>query len=152
MLGYLLRTGAALELRLEPTLGLVEAEPGRREQVILNLVLNAADAMNTVDDRPRDLCVQTLLAPSGEVQLSVRDAGVGLDASAAERLFDAFYTTKSDGMGVGLAISRSIIEAHKGRLWAQPNDGPGATFSFSIPHRVSSHQPNSAQPSEAYGA
>jgi PAS domain S-box-containing protein len=146
------RRRVALNMEFATDLPDVRGDRVQLQQVILNLVLNAADAMNTVDDRPRDLCVQTLLAPSGEVQLSVRDAGVGLDASAAERLFDAFYTTKSDGMGVGLAISRSIIEAHKGRLWAQPNDGPGATFSFSIPHRVSSHQPNSAQPSEAYGA
>jgi PAS domain S-box-containing protein len=146
------RRRVALSMDFATDLPPVGGDRVQLQQVILNLVLNAADAMNTVDDRPRDLRVQTLLAPTGEVQLSVRDAGVGLDAVTAERLFDAFFTTKSDGMGVGLAISRSIIEAHKGRLWAQPNDGPGATFSFSIPHRVSSHQPSSAQPSEAYGA
>ena len=69
------------------------------------------------------------------MRLSVRDAGVGLDQQNMEKLFDAFYTTKSEGMGVGLSISRSIIERHQGRLWAEPNEGPGATFSFSIPCR-----------------
>jgi signal transduction histidine kinase len=64
----------------------------------------------------------------------VQDAGVGFDPQTADRLFDAFYTTKDDGMGIGLSVSRSIIESHQGRLWATPNDGPGATFSFSIPH------------------
>jgi signal transduction histidine kinase len=67
------------------------------------------------------------------VQLSVKDAGVGFEPQAADRLFEAFYTTKNEGMGIGLSISRSIIEAHEGRLWATANDGPGATFSFSIP-------------------
>ena len=70
---------------------------------------------------------------SERVRLSVQDAGVGFDPQAAGRLFDAFYTTKSDGMGIGLSVSRSIIESHHGQLWATPNDGPGATFSFSIP-------------------
>jgi signal transduction histidine kinase len=67
------------------------------------------------------------------VRLSVRDAGVGFEPQGMDRLFDAFYTTKSSGMGIGLSVSRFIIESHKGRLWATPNDGPGATFSFSIP-------------------
>ena len=67
------------------------------------------------------------------MRLSVRDAGVGLDPENMEKLFDAFYTTRTEGMGVGLSISRSIIERHQGRLWAEPNEGPGATFSFSIP-------------------
>jgi signal transduction histidine kinase len=67
------------------------------------------------------------------VRLSVRDTGVGFEPQGLDRLFDAFYTTKSGGMGIGLSVSRSIIESHHGRLWAAPNDGPGATFSFSIP-------------------
>ena len=67
------------------------------------------------------------------VRVSVRDAGIGVDPQSVDKLFDAFYTTKSDGMGIGLSVSRSIIERHHGRLWAEPNDGPGATFSFSIP-------------------
>lgn len=103
------------------------------QQVILNLILNAADAMMTVDDRPRDLHVTTVRESANQVRLSVRDCGVGIDPNNVEKLFDAFYTTKSTGMGVGLSISRSIIESHQGRLWASANEVSGATFSFSIP-------------------
>jgi hypothetical protein len=103
------------------------------QQAILNLARNAVDAMNDVNDRPRHLLVRAERAEEGEARLIVRDSGVGLDPQSPERLFDAFYTTKSDGMGIGLFVSRSIIESHNGRLWAEANDGPGATFSFSIP-------------------
>ncbi|MDB5396488.1 MAG: sensor signal transduction histidine kinase [Rhodospirillales bacterium] len=103
------------------------------QQVVLNLVLNASDAMSGVDDRPRLLVVKTERDQSDYVRLSVRDAGVGIDPGDTEKLFEAFHTTKSNGMGVGLFVSRSIIESHRGRLWAAPNDGQGATFSFSIP-------------------
>jgi PAS domain S-box-containing protein len=103
------------------------------QQVILNLLRNAADAMRSVDDRPRQLTIRTERDEDDHVRVSVRDAGVGFEPQGADRLFDAFYTTKSDGMGIGLSVSRSIIENHRGRLWATTNDGPGATFSFSIP-------------------
>jgi PAS domain S-box-containing protein len=103
------------------------------QQVILNLLRNASDAMNTVNDRPRELLVKTARDEGDRVRLSVIDAGVGFSPEAATKLFQAFYTTKRDGMGIGLSLSYSIIHAHHGRLWAQPNDGPGATFSFSIP-------------------
>jgi signal transduction histidine kinase len=103
------------------------------QQVILNLLRNAADAMSTVDDHPRELLVKTERDEGNRVRLSVKDSGVGFTPQAADKIFDAFYTTKTDGMGIGLSISRSIIEAHHGRLWATRNDGPGSTFSFSIP-------------------
>jgi PAS domain S-box-containing protein len=103
------------------------------QQVILNLFLNASDAMTGVDDRPRQLVIRTELDEADQVRLSVQDTGIGFDQNNAERLFDAFYTTKSAGMGIGLSVSRSIIEGHHGRLWASSNDGPGATFAFSIP-------------------
>lgn len=103
------------------------------QQVILNLFLNASDAMSGVDDRPRQLVIRTERDEEDRVRLTVRDTGVGLEPQGVDRLFDAFYTTKSSGMGIGLSVSRFIIESHKGRLWATPNDGPGATFSFSIP-------------------
>ncbi|HUN84481.1 MAG TPA: PAS domain-containing protein [Terracidiphilus sp.] len=103
------------------------------QQVILNLLRNASDAMNTVNDRPRELLIKTARDEDDRVRLSVIDAGVGFSPEAATKLFQAFYTTKRDGMGIGLSLSYSIIHAHHGRLWAQPNDGPGATFSFSIP-------------------
>jgi signal transduction histidine kinase len=101
--------------------------------VILNLLLNAADSMKAVDDRARNLTVATSTVTDGHVQVSVRDEGTGFAAGDAEKLFSAFYTTKETGMGIGLSVSRSIIESHRGRLWATPNDGPGATFCFSIP-------------------
>jgi PAS domain S-box-containing protein len=103
------------------------------QQVILNLLLNASEAMSGVDDRPRQLAIRTARDDSDCVRLSVQDSGVGIEPQGMDKLFEAFYTTKSGGMGIGLSVSRSIIESHHGRLWATPNDGPGATFSFSIP-------------------
>lgn len=106
------------------------------QQVILNLVRNASDAMNTLDDRPRELLITTERDEGDRARLSVKDAGVGLDPGAMDQLFEAFYTTKNDGMGIGLPVCRSIIEKHCGLIWATQNDGPGATFSFSIPCRT----------------
>jgi len=103
------------------------------QQVILNLLRNASEAMSGVDDRPRKLVIRTEREEDNRVRLTVQDAGVGLGPQGADKLFEAFYTTKSGGMGIGLFVSRSIIEGHHGRLWAAANDGPGATFSFSIP-------------------
>ena len=103
------------------------------QQVILNLVHNALDAMRGVDDRPRELLIKTESGDNKSVQLTVQDTGIGFASDAADRLFESFYTTKDDGMGIGLAVSRSIIEAHRGRLWASVNDGPGSSFAFSIP-------------------
>jgi signal transduction histidine kinase len=108
------------------------------QQVILNLLRNASEAMSSIDDRPRQLVIRTEREEDDRVRLSVQDAGVGFKPQDEERLFDAFYTTKSGGMGIGLSVSRSIIESHHGRLWATPNDGRGATFSFSIPRRPES--------------
>ena len=103
------------------------------QQVILNLVRNASDAMSGVNDRPRQLLIRTQPDEDGQVRLSVQDAGIGFDPQVMDRLFDSFYTTKNEGMGIGLSVSRSIIAGHHGRLWATLNEGPGATFSFSIP-------------------
>jgi PAS domain S-box-containing protein len=103
------------------------------QQVILNLLLNASDAMSGIEDRPRELTISTARDEGNRVRLVVQDAGVGFDPETADRLFEAFYTTKSSGMGMGLSVSRSIIERHDGRIWAARNDGPGAAFSFSIP-------------------
>ncbi|WP_293675831.1 PAS domain-containing protein [uncultured Phenylobacterium sp.] len=113
---------------------LVQADRIQLQQVILNLILNAADAMSTISDRPRELWISTRRADAAHVHLHVRDAGIGIDPATAAQLFEAFHTTKPEGMGIGLSISRSIVEAHGGRLSAAPNDtGPGATFSFFIP-------------------
>jgi PAS domain S-box-containing protein len=103
------------------------------QQVILNLVRNASDAMSSIDDRARDLLIKTERAKNNWVRLSVTDSGVGFEPQTADKLFEAFYSTKADGMGIGLYLSRSIIEAHHGRLWASVNDGPGSTFSIALP-------------------
>ncbi len=114
------------------------------QQVILNLLLNASDAMSNVDDRPRQLVIRTERDEGDCVRLTVQDAGLGFEGQAVDKLFEAFYTTKSGGMGIGLSVSRSIIESYHGRIWAVPNDGPGATFSFSIPR---SHEAATGDPS-----
>jgi len=132
-MGELRRAGALLQTDFADELPHVSVDRVQVQQVILNLLLNAADAMAGVEDRPRALLVRTGLHGDGSVRLLVRDSGTGLDPATIERLFDAFYTTKAKGMGVGLSISRSIIERHAGQLWAEANDGPGATFSFCIP-------------------
>jgi signal transduction histidine kinase len=103
------------------------------QQVIMNLLLNALEAMNSVDDHPRRLTISTRPDEGERVRLSVQDSGVGLRSGDGEPFFAAFHTTKKGGLGIGLFVSRSIIESHCGRLWARANDGPGATFSFSIP-------------------
>jgi len=108
------------------------------QQVVLNLLRNASDAMVGVHDRPRQLLIRTEREGGDRVRLTVRDAGTGFDVQSMDKLFNPFYTTKSEGMGIGLSVSRSIVERHHGHLWAEPNDGPGATFSFSIPRRPDS--------------
>jgi PAS domain S-box-containing protein len=131
----LLRNRVALKVELDDEPLLVTGDRVQLQQVILNLVRNASDAMSEVVGRPRDLLVRAERV-DGCARLIVKDAGAGLDSLDAERLFDAFYTTKSDGMGIGLSLSRSIVESHGGKLWAEPNDGPGATFAFFIPRLV----------------
>jgi PAS domain S-box-containing protein len=131
--GDLQRSRVVVRTELTDGLPLVDGDRIQLQQVIMNLLRNAADAMNSVDDRPRRLLIGTGPGEGDHVRLCVQDAGVGFGPEGADRLFQAFYTTKGDGMGIGLSISRSIIESHNGRLWAQTNDGPGATFFFSIP-------------------
>ena len=132
-LSDLQRNRVVLQSELADDLPPVTGDRVQLQQVILNLLRNASDAMVGVDDRPRQLLIRTEREDGDRVRLSVRDAGVGVDPQSMDKLFDAFYTTKSGGMGIGLSVSRSIVERHHGRLWAEPNDGPGATFSFSIP-------------------
>jgi C4-dicarboxylate-specific signal transduction histidine kinase len=132
-LNDLQRNRVALELELAESMPPVLGDRVQLQQVILNLLRNAAEAMAQVEDRPRRLVVRTEPEGDAGVRVTVRDAGVGLDGEGLGKLFDAFYTTKEGGMGIGLSVSRSIIERHHGRLWAEPNDGPGATFAFSIP-------------------
>ncbi len=126
-----------LQSELADGLPIVAGDRIQLQQVILNLLRNAADAMVDVHDRPRQLLIRTGPDDGDRVRFTVRDVGVGLPPQSSNTVFDAFFTTKSGGMGIGLFVSRSIIERHQGRLWAEPNDsGPGATFSFSIPRHV----------------
>ncbi len=128
--------GATIRTDLSQDLPRVSGDRVQLQQVLLNLVMNGMDAMNTIEESQRVLIIggrRETRDGSSEALLSVQDAGVGFKPEEMDRLFEAFYTTKPDGMGMGLAISRSIIEAHGGRLWAEPNSGPGATFLISLP-------------------
>ncbi len=135
-LGDLQKSRVILHTELAAGLQPVLADRVQLQQVVLNLLRNALDAMSAVEDRPRELLIKTERDAGDCLRLSVKDAGVGFDSQAKDKLFDAFYSTKADGMGVGLSVSRSIIENHQGKLWAVLNDGPGATFSFSVPCRA----------------
>ena len=127
------RNRVVLQSELADDLPNLTGDRVQLQQVILNLLRNASDAMVDVHDRPRQLLVKTEQMDGDRVRLTVRDAGIGVDPQVVDKLFDAFYTTKRDGMGIGLSVSRSIIERHHGRLWAERNDGPGATFAFLVP-------------------
>ena len=133
LMSDLQRHRIVLQSEFADELPMITGDRIQLQQVVLNLLRNASDAMATVHDRPRHLRIRTLRDADDRVRVTVRDAGVGVDLESMNKLFDAFYTTKTDGMGIGLSVSRSIIERHHGRLWAAPNDGPGATFSFAIP-------------------
>jgi PAS domain S-box-containing protein len=132
-LSELQRNRVVLQSELADDLPTITGDRIQLQQVVLNLLRNASDAMVDVYDRPRQLLIRTERENADRVRLTVRDAGVGLDRPSMDKAFDAFYTTKSGGMGIGLSVSRSIIEKHEGHLWAAQNDGPGATFSFAIP-------------------
>ncbi len=130
--GELKKNSVILQQQFGDTLPPVMGDRVQLQQVILNLVRNASDAMADVNDRPRRLLVRTQ-TEGDDVHVFVQDSGVGFDPETADRLFESFFTTKQEGMGVGLSLSRSIVEAHRGRLWAARNEGPGATFAFCIP-------------------
>jgi signal transduction histidine kinase len=119
-------------LDLDATLTPVFGDRVQLQQVIINVMMNGIEAMAPVTDRPRELVICSRRHDADHVLVSVRDSGVGIDPDHMDRLFNAFFTTKADGMGMGLSICRSIIEAHGGEMWASPNDGPGATFLFTV--------------------
>jgi signal transduction histidine kinase len=135
-LSELQRNRIALRVEFADDLPCVSGDRVQLQQVIHNLLRNASDSMSQVDDRPRELLIKTELDEADRVRLTVQDAGTGFDTQATDRLFEPFFTTKSGGMGIGLSLCRSIVEDHSGRIWATPNDGPGATFSFSIPWKA----------------
>jgi C4-dicarboxylate-specific signal transduction histidine kinase len=127
------RKKVSLKMDLAPGLPLVSADPVQVQQVLLNLVVNALDSLSAVSERPRTLHISTSRTGPGAAQVAVQDTGLGIKPQDNERLFEPFYTTKPEGLGMGLAISRSIMEAHGGQLWATSNSGHGATFQFTLP-------------------
>jgi PAS domain S-box-containing protein len=127
------RARASLRTELAAYLPPVAGDRVQLQQVIVNLLRNSADAVAAVENQPRHIVIATAIDSEGLVCLSVSDSGVGFRSDDPARLFDAFYSTKSDGMGIGLSVSRMIVERHGGRLWAEANEGPGATFKFSVP-------------------
>jgi PAS domain S-box-containing protein len=130
-------SGVSVRTELADDLPALSADRVQLQQVILNLLRNALDAMSTVEDRKRELLIRIERQESDGIRLSVKDSGIGFERQDMTKLFEAFYSTKPSGMGVGLSVSRSIIENHEGKLWADLNVGPGATFTFSIPCRSS---------------
>jgi C4-dicarboxylate-specific signal transduction histidine kinase len=129
----LLSSKVELMLKLAPDLPPLIGDRSQLQQVILNLILNAKEAMSTVQGQPRELLITTALSESGEVLVAVRDSGTGLDPESVDRIFDPFFSSKPEGMGLGLSISQTIIEAHGGTLWATQNEGAGATIQFTLP-------------------
>jgi signal transduction histidine kinase len=123
----------AVSLDVSDGLPMVHGDRIQLEQVILNLMINGLEAMASVNDRPCELLVSARNSSSEGVLVSICDSGVGIDPNQIDKIYDAFFTTKPMGIGMGLSISRSIIEAHGGRIWATRNDGPGLTVQFSLP-------------------
>ena len=131
------KNGVSMQTQLAEVLPLIQGDRVQLQQVILNLIINAVEAMSSTGEGLRELRISTGKAESDGVLVAVRDSGPGLAPASLERLFEAFYTTKPGGLGMGLSICRSIIEAHGGRLWAAANVPQGASFHFDLPaHEV----------------
>jgi signal transduction histidine kinase len=136
--GEVLKNGISVITQLADNLPLVEADRVQLQQVLLNLIVNALEAMGAANEGPRELLISTGKVETSSVVVAVRDSGPGLEAAMLERVFESFYTTKPTGMGLGLSICRSIIEAHGGRLWASTNQRRGTTFQFTLPDDANS--------------
>jgi PAS domain S-box-containing protein len=128
------RNGVSMQTHFADDLRPVAGDRVQLQQVLLNLIMNAIETMSSVVERPRELVITTENVEQGAVQVTVQDSGSGLEPAVAAKMFQPFFTTKSTGMGMGLSISRSIVENHGGRLWAEANDGPGTTFYFTVPN------------------
>jgi C4-dicarboxylate-specific signal transduction histidine kinase len=128
-----MKNGVTVKAELAEGLPFIRGDRVQLQQVMLNLIINAFEAMSSVTDGDRELQISTRKADAGDVLVVVRDSGPGLALESGERIFETFYTTKLSGLGMGLSICRSIIEAHSGRLRAAPNDPRGAVFQFTLP-------------------
>jgi signal transduction histidine kinase len=128
-----LKNGVLVNTELADDLPVVHGDRVELQQVLLNLIINAVDAMRDVSERPRDLLIMADKTEADEVLVSVRDSGPGLSPTIRDNLFQAFQTTKPNGLGLGLSICRSIIESHGGRLWASANTTHGTVFQFTLP-------------------
>ena len=135
-LSELQREGVICRAELAANLPFVKCDRVQLQQVILNLLRNALDSMSAVDDRPKQLTVRTAMSEPDRVTLAVQDSGPGVDLANLERVFDAFYTTKPGGLGMGLAVCRAIVEAHGGKLWATAGAPHGAVFQLTLPVSV----------------
>jgi C4-dicarboxylate-specific signal transduction histidine kinase len=140
--------GVSVQTRLTEGLAPVQGDRVQLQQVVLNLILNAVEAMGSVEAGPCELLISTEQTRTGCVLVSVRDSGPGIDREHLERVFQAFYTTKSSGVGMGLSICRSIIDAHGGRLWADANEQRGAVFRLALPGAEEAHESSSGDPPE----
>ena len=128
--------GVSLRMELSAALPHVLGDRVQLQQVVINLLINGVEAMASITDRPRELVIRSQQHECGQVLVAVLDCGIGIDSQTADQLFSAFFTTKPSGMGMGLSISRSIIRAHGGRLWATPNPDHGAAFQFTVPVNI----------------
>jgi signal transduction histidine kinase len=131
--GEVIKNNVSVQTQLAEGLPLIQGDRVQLQQVILNLIINAVQAMSGVSEGSRGLLISTGKDASGSVIVAVQDSGPGVKPESFEHLFDSFYTTKPGGMGMGLSICRSIVEAHGGRIWATPNAGPGITMQFTLP-------------------
>src|SRR5262249_54345639 len=134
--GELAKNGVSLQTQLAEGLPFTQGDRVQLQQVILNLVMNAVEAMSGGNQRSRELLIGRSAVAWGAFRIPVQDSGRGLNQEPSDRLFDPFYTTKANGMGMGLSICRSIVEAHDGRIWASPTAGSGSTFHFILPGTV----------------
>jgi C4-dicarboxylate-specific signal transduction histidine kinase len=131
--GEALKNGISVQMQPGEGLARIRGDRVQLQQVVLNLILNAVEAMSSVDDSPLELSISTEPRRADEILVAVRDSGPGIDPEHLERVFDSFYTTKPSGMGLGLSICRSIVDAHGGRLWADANEPRGTVFQFTLP-------------------
>jgi len=131
--GEVMKNDISVQTQLAEGLPLIHGDRIQLQQVTVNLVINAIEAMSGVSEAPRELLIRTASGESGEVVVAVQDSGPGLDSGNLDRMFETFFTTKPGGLGMGLSICRSIIQAHGGRMWASANEPRGAVFQFALP-------------------